>query len=72
MPPTTKEGSGCFKNDDDDDDFTYNPPTILSEQSNQEINEGETIELHCLVDKLGMYILRAQSFTSLMAVLHLR
>ena len=56
MPPTTKEDSGCFEFGDDDDDFTYIPPTILSKPSNQAINEGDTVELHCLVNKLGICI----------------
>ena len=56
MPPTTKEGSGCFEFGNDDDDFTYIPPTILSKPSNQAINEGDTVELHCLVNKLGICI----------------
>ena len=40
---------------------SYSMPTILSKPSNQEINKGDTIEIHCLVDKLGnLFIFHSQ------------
>ena len=35
---------------------SYSMPTILSKPSNQKINKGDTIEMHCLVDNLGICI----------------
>ena len=57
---------GCYEvnqsNTDDDvppakpevSKYSYSMPTILSKPSNQKINKGDTIEMHCLVDNLGI------------------
>ena len=39
-----------------DEKVVHTNPTFISDSTNQLVNEGETIKLPCLVDKLGKFM----------------